>query len=59
MGLWGGKTTAGQEQCEQKAPEAEERLEAAGEVILRAGELQTAETAVLLPSLETNLKVCA
>lgn len=28
-------------------------------MVLEAGELQTAETAALLPSLETNLKLCA
>lgn len=28
-------------------------------MVLEAGELQTAEMAVLLPRLETNLKLCA
>lgn len=59
MGLWGGKTTSGREQHQQKSQEAEERVEAATEVILGGGELQTAETAVLSPRIETNLKVCA
>lgn len=59
MGLWGGKTTSGQEQHKQKSQDGEERVEAAGEVIRGAGELQAAETAALSPRIGTNLRVRA
>lgn len=39
-----------------ESPRGKRTVEAAGEVILGAGELQAAETAVLLPSLGTHLQ---